>query len=196
MTTGPNAKWEMLASEWQRIDTTTVEASSSLAARAQSRGRWLVVWVGLEFVILAVATTWLTYRALVGTSASDSALMATLAAVCVTVAAFNVWNWRGAWHTAGTTQRAFLEMSLSRCRRFRRALLIGRLILVAEVVCFVPWIAIILHNAGAPAARYAGAYAYLALLVIGGVVFLWALGRWIAKEESAIRAIDQEITAS
>ncbi len=186
--TGTGPRWPRAG---RRSTLTRRTSPGKIARRTQSRTRLLAVWVAVEIAIAGAAVPVLVYLAWVARDAVERAAMGTLSVACLAVLVFVVWNWRGAWRSRAASQQAFVELSLVRCRRFRRAIGVGWLLLAVEIFCFVPWIALRL-GAGAPAASL-GAYTFLALFAIGGVLFLLALARWVSREETIILGFAREL---
>lgn len=184
---GERLDWSAWSDEWQRVD--AAPASAPLARRVQSRSRLLGVWVAAEIAIVAAAVIALAWIALTSPVAVDRLAMAGLAVVCAAAGMFAHWNWRDAWRAADASHQAFLDLSLLRCRRVRRAVTAGWCLLAAEVLCFVPWIAARFETTGATAGSYVRGYGWLATLVVAAIVFLIAVRRWADREEAAIREL-------
>ena len=187
--------WQALAQDWQALERPLpASALEQLAARVHARGRWLALWVLGECTVAVVAIAVLLRLAINADDMPDRLAMWSLTAVGVAATVFGLWNWRGAWRPVGASQQAYLELSFARCARLRRAAVAGYWVLAAEIVCFVPWIAAVLINAGAGLRAYVGAYLYLAVFVAGAIVVLVATQRWVAREELAIREFEAGLT--
>ena len=183
--------WQALAQDWQALECPLpASALEQLAARVHARGRLLAFWAIGECAVAVVALAVLLRLAINADNLPDQLAMWSLSAVGIGAAAFGLWNWRGAWRPVGASQQSYLDLSMARCARLRRAVAAGYWVLVAEVVCFVPWIAAGLITAGAGMRAYVGAYLYLAVFVVGAIVFLRALQRWVTREELAIREFE------
>ena len=180
--------WQALASDWQALERPLPPpALEKLTARVHARGRLLAAWVIGECVIAVVALTVLLRLATTADDLPTQLAMWSLTVIAVAATVFGLWNWHGAWRPVTQSQQAFIDLSMARCARMRRAANAGYWVLAAEVVCFVPWIAAVLINAGGGLRAYVGAYLYLAVLAVGAIVFLRAVQRWVAREELAIR---------
>ena len=190
---GEELEWSGWVEEWQRVDAGPVEPS--LGRRVQSRSRLLAVWIATEMAIAAIAVAVLTWFAVTSPLAADRIAMGTLAVVCIATAIVALWNWRGTWRPADASQRSFLDVSLLRCHRLRRATISGWWILAVEVLCFVPWIAARSGAIGAAAGTYVRAYLWLAAFVVAAIVFLIAVRRWADREEAAIRDLAASLDA-
>ena len=191
---GEELEWSGWVDEWRRVDAGPVEPS--LGRRVQSRSRLLAVWVAAEMAIAAIAVMVLTWLAVTSPLAADRIAMGALAVVCMTTAIFALWNWRGTWRPADASQRAFLDVSLLRCHRLRRATNSGWWLLAVEVLCFAPWIAARSGATGAGAGTYVGAYVWLTAFAVAAIVFLIAVRRWADREEAAIRYLAASLDAS
>jgi len=180
--------WQALAQDWQALERPLpASALETLAARVDARGRLLAFWAISECVIAVIALAVLLRLAINADTMPDRLAMWSLTVIAVATTAFGVWNWRGAWRPVAASQQAFIDLSMTRCARMRRAAVAGYWVLAAEVVCFVLWIAAIRINAGAGVRSYVGAYLYLAVFAVGAIVFLRVVQRWVAREERAIR---------
>ena len=184
--------WQVLASDWQALEQPLPPQSlERLAGRVHARGRLLATWVIGECTVAAVAIVVLLRLAINADDLPDRLAMWSLATIAAAAMAFGLWNWRGAWRPVAGSQQAYIDLSIARCARLRRAASVGYWVLAAEVVCFVPWIAARLINSGAGPRGYAAAYLYLGALVAGAVLALRAIHRWVAREEDAVRGFGE-----
>lgn len=184
--------WQVLASDWQALEQPLPPQSlERLAARVRTRGRLLAVWVIGECTVAAVAIAVLVRLAINADNLPDRLTMSSLTAIAAATAVFALWNWRGAWRPVAASQQAYIDLSIARCARLRRATSVGYWVLAAEVACFVPWIAAGLLNSGAGLRAYVAAYLYLGALVAGAIVALRAIHRWVTREEQAVRGFSE-----
>ena len=184
--------WQVLASDWQALEQPLPPQSlERLAARVRARGRLLATWVVGECTFAAVAIAVLLRLAINADNMADSVAMWSLAAIAASTTAFGLWNWRGAWRPVAASHQAYIDLSIARCARLRRAASTGYWVLAAEVMCFVPWIAARLINSGAGLRGYAGAYLYLGAFVAGAILALRAIHRWVTREEDAVRGFGE-----
>jgi hypothetical protein len=184
--------WQVLASDWQALEQPLPPQSlERLAARVRARGRLLATWVIGECTIAVVAIAVLLRLAINANDLANSVAMWSLTAIAASTTAFGLWNWRGAWRPVAASQQAYIDLSIARCARMRRAASAGYWVLAAEVVCFVPWIAAGLINSGAGLRGYAAAYLYLGAFVAGAILALRAIHRWVAREEDAVRGFGE-----
>ena len=189
--------WQALAQDWQALERPLpASALEQLAARVHARGRFLAAWAIGECVVAVVALTILLRLAITADGLADQLAMWSLTVIAVAATAFGLWNWRGAWRPIAASQHAYIDLSLARCARMRRAVVAGYWVLLAEVVCFVPWIAAVLINTGAGMRSYLGSYLYLAVFVVGALVALRVIQRWIGREELAIREFEQGLAGA
>jgi len=184
--------WQVLASEWQALEQPLPPSSvQRLAARVHARGRLLVAWVIGECTVATVAIVVLLRLAINADDLPDLLAMWSLTTIAAAAMAFGLWNWRGAWRPVAASQKAYIDLSIARCGRLRRAASVGYWVLAAEVACFVPWIAAGLINSGAGLRAYVAAYLYLGALVAGALFALRAIRRWVAREEQAVRGFSE-----
>jgi hypothetical protein len=182
---GRDVDWTAWTSDWRDIDSTS--ASSSLARRVRSRGRLLRAWAIAEAVLVVVAVAALAAVAVTTASLVDRVAMLALAVVCMAAGAFAWWNWRDVWHPHAESVRAFVEISVLRCRRLRRAIAAGWWLLVVEIACFVPWLAL------RPQAGRLRGFVLLSVLAAAGMALLVSMRWWVRREERAIAPLEDEL---
>jgi hypothetical protein len=105
---------------------------------------------------------------------------------------FEVVNRRDTWRPRDRSTRAFLELSQLQLVRRLRGFRFGWLLLGAETLFFVPWIASTVAAAadGTPApAEYLGPYSLLAAMVGGVAVGLWGLTKRARRELERVRSL-------
>lgn len=107
--------------------------------------------------------------------------------------AFAFWNRRGAWWPAAESTRAFVDLSLERCRRKLRTLRFCPWLLAAELAFVIPWAAWAIHTRPELGARDG-------VLVVGWIALasaaLLAWWAWYRKKTLRERAEWEELRRS
>lgn len=179
---------------WQR-DAEPVTAPEAITRHVRRRSRLLAVWVAGEVAIAIGASVFLFYRAVSDPDPVEQLAMALLALVAPLAVGFSWWNWRGTFRVSTRTTAAFLQVSVERARRLRRAILGGWGILAAELLVFVPWIWYRLYRGSEPPSAEAiwSAWGLLAGLTGLALAFLAALHVWARRDERRLDDLRREL---
>jgi hypothetical protein len=143
MSTDSEREWESWAREW-RSEEGEGSRSSTIGreeierrVRRQSRRLRLLVFVDALVVSVFLAlSAWMAIRI------PDPLMIVWAAAVWVftfVALAFTIRNRRGIWAASAETTRAYLELSLERCRRKVRTARFGMQLLTVEIVFLLLW---------------------------------------------------------
>jgi hypothetical protein len=99
------------------------------------------------------------------------------AVVCVTTVAagaYQIWNWRGSWKSAGKSVADYSDLYERRCRAMMRAARFGLRFLALQLAIAVPWLTLDVVRGQMSVRRYALAMGILTLLV---AVFVFSFRR-------------------
>jgi hypothetical protein len=160
------------------------------------RRRSRLLWASLAaeaLVVIAIAPV--LFQTAIAGDAFEKVAMASLAAISLGAIGFSWWNWHDAIRASGESTSAFLELSRRRVTKLARAVSAGWVVLGAEVVVFIPWIANRLFGGPEPASLRAQVFSWglLALMTTLGVAALVALARWAERERASLDALRREL---
>lgn len=194
MTQTPDREVQQWMDAWQSAVTEAAGPPEAIHRHVRRRTRLLWIWLAGEVVAVAAVTPLLVRAALVG-DAIERLAMALLALIAAGAIACSWWNWHGALRVWGETTAAFLELSRRRVERFARAVVIGWVVLAAEVLVFVPWIAYRLYGRRTPATQELQIFSWglLAALTLLGAVALVGLSLWARRERRHLDELQREI---
>jgi hypothetical protein len=193
--TANDPELEQWTAEWRQQGSARGDAAERAPAairdRVRRRSRRLVLLTAGERLLAAAAIVFLWRFARALGTPLDLFTLTAFAALAELAFAFSLWNRRGVWRPSAESTAAYLALERERCRRSRRSIQAGWVLLAVEVALFVPWIAHRLHaGARAPGlARYLAAYGYLAAVAGATAIVLLALARRRAREERELEAI-------
>jgi hypothetical protein len=177
---------------WRQDWTTTaepVEAPERLRRHVRRRSRLIRAWIAGDTVVGLAALAFVGWVAVTVPDPVDRTAMALLAAITVGALGFAWWNWFGTPRPVSETTATFLAVADDRCRSIARAVRAAWVILAAEAVVFVPFVA---WNAGPPRAN-PGPWLFLtAMLTIGATGCLF-LGRWSRREAAIVAELRKQI---
>lgn len=106
--------------------------------------------------------------------------------------AFSFWNRRGAWWPAAESTRAFVDLSLERCRRKLRTLRFCPWLLAAELAFVIPWAAWALLSRDAGREDWLRSFG-LAVVASAALLVWWA---WYRKKTLRERTEWEELRRS
>lgn len=180
---------DRLAADWQAVHAPG-PAPDAIQRYVRSRTRALRVWASGELLVGAVALGALITLAITTANPSDRLAMISLAIVVIASGAVSWLNWRGLMHATVRSTSEFVELSLLRLRRMRRAYAAGWVLLGAEVAVLSTWI---VHRSFSGDVRSAVfSWGLLACMTALAVVFLFGFRRWIARDERHLVELRRE----
>jgi hypothetical protein len=179
---------------WTAPADTPSGAPESIYRHVQKRSRLLRLALVSEVAVVIAVSPLLVRAAVVGDTLERIA-MALLAMMAVAAVGFSWWNWRGAVRASGASTAAFLELSMMRVLRLRRAIVAGWCLLAAEVLVFMPWIWYRLYRNEAPpgAAVELFSWGLLTTMTLLGAGCLVALTRWARRERAQLENLRAEL---
>jgi hypothetical protein len=191
--------WDVLASEWARQAPPAPGVDALLRARVRRQGARLALVTAGEAVLAAAflaGSAWLVLRSPDGPTIAWAAAVWVFTFAC---AGFALVNRRGIWRAEGATTRAYVDLTLERCRRRVRTARFVYALLAAEVAFIVPWtIWEIRSRAAVPGALPAGTawrIGGIAALVAAFAAWAWAFRRRALREMEELldlkRAIEE-----
>jgi hypothetical protein len=161
------------------------------ALRRRVRRRTLGLWVlaAVEMAITAAGGWLVTAVWRASGRLADFLLLLGYAAFCLWVFTFAYRNRRGIWAPAGETSRAFLDLSLERCRRRLRSLRFGWGMLAVEAAGLAAWIAARMTERAFACGLLAALVALMGLVLAG---LARRTRRELAELEAVARAVGEE----
>lgn len=178
---------------WQSGPGPGPEVRRALQRRVRRRSLGLKALAAGEVLFAAAMLAFLLRIAAFSRRLPDTLAMLALALLVVGAVGWSLWNRRGLWRPSAETSRAYLALSLARCRRRLRGLRFGWVLLAAEVAVFLPWIGWRIWREG-PAdpvlASYLWGYLLLVLLVGVAAVVLALLARYSRRELRALEELE------
>lgn len=166
--------------DWQQTTPGPRPAPETLARLVRRRSMQLRVWIIGEWVVGLVGLIAVSYLALTMRDPIERTAMAMLAAICVGALAFGWVNWRGAFDGVGASTTAYLDLSMRRLDRIRRALVAGWILLTAELAVMTPWIWY--RRALLPAPAPVWPWVLLIVMCGSAAVGMVLAGRWLRRE--------------
>jgi hypothetical protein len=197
MTQPSDRELEQWMRAWQSPADIPAAAPEAIYRHVRRRSRLIRLWLVGEVAVLAVVAPLIARGFAIGNALERVAMML-LALIGLAAIAFSWWNWRGTLRTSGASTAAFLALSRLRVDRLSRAVTAGWVVLVAEVLVFVPWIALRLYGGPAPVSATSVAFSWglLAAMTLLGVAHLLRLARWARNERAQLDAIEGELLAA
>lgn len=183
------AAWQAPEQESPGGTGTLPEALRRQVRRRSLALRWMTTGEAV-FTLLAVVLLGSLARSL-GTPLDFFTLTA-FALLAAGAFGFSLWNRWGLWRPSAESTLAYLDLALLRCRRRRRGLRAGWVLLALEVALYVPWIAHRLAlNAGHPGRGFSPLASYGLLAGAAGLTaaILAALGVRTRREQAALEEL-------
>jgi hypothetical protein len=194
-------EWRGLMEAWQS-EVPEEPAPAPLSDEVRRRIRRKVRLQSYGLILLAVFEVagcagillWL-FRDLLedGPNAVEIAGFAGTAFFVAVALAFTFWNRRGAWWPAAESTRAFVDLSLERCRRKLRTLRFCPWLLAAELAFVIPWAAWAIQTRPELGAKDGVLVFGWTALASAGLLVWWA---WYRKKTLRERAEWEELRRS
>lgn len=156
----------------------SVGTTARLHRHVKRRTRLFRVWLAVDSVIGFGMLAFVAWMAATRPDPFERLAMALFATITVGALASAWWNWLGGRPPLAETTATFLAISEERCRRLARAVRAAWVILAAEAVVFVPFLA---YTVGPPTTRPAP-WLFLAGMLSLGAAASYGLGRWTDRE--------------
>jgi hypothetical protein len=189
MATAPEHDFDQLTADWQAIDAPG-PARDAIHRYVRSRTQALKIWVFGELLVAAVAIGALVELAITTSSSSDRLAALSLAVVAAVAAGASWVNWRGVLHATDRSTAEFIDLSVRRQRRMRRAHITGWVLLLVEVAVLTTWI-LQRTNLGDSQSTVL-AWGLLVALTTLAVVFLLGFRRWLVRDERRLAELRAE----
>jgi hypothetical protein len=107
--------------------------------------------------------------------------------------AFQIWNWRTLWKTAGRSVSDYADLYEQRCLATLRMVRFGYGLLVLQSTISVPWLTWDFVRHEIPAARFALAMGLLALLAAGFIIWFRKSRRRALRELARVAEFRREL---
>jgi hypothetical protein len=184
---------ELWRAEWQAVQPPP-DRAAALRRRVVRRSRGLVLGAVLEAAVALAGCAALAWIAGRHRAPLDVAFALGLGLLFVGLLAAVHWNRRGVWRPAAATTRAFLDLSILRCRRRLRGVRLGLWALLVEDALLAPWLA---HRLAARAAageaigvrNYLFGYGLLAALSLAVLAYSAAVAGYTRRELPRLEAL-------
>lgn len=172
-----------------RVDPDTIRA------HVRRRSVQLGLWLAGEIVVAGLAMALVIGAALATTDPVDRLAMALLTVIVAGALALSWWNWRGTVRATAKTTSEYVQLSVERWRRLRRAIVLGWYLLGAEVLVLAPWVWHRLYGGPTPPSADAERFGWGLLLALTtlAALLLGALHVWARREGERVATLEREV---
>jgi hypothetical protein len=187
--------WDSLSADWRRQHpeqpVTGTEAIERLRRRVHrhNRNQWMALAGEIALTLYFLVQAWSALAEPGGRGIVPA--VATIAMIAL-VWTFAISNRRGIWRPLGETTSEYLRLSHARAQAGRRSIRFVRRVMVAALVCYVPWFALRLRD-GAVSGTEWWRWAFLGGYTAG---FLWWCAwrsRRVDAELALLRDVEREL---